>query len=66
MIRLSVVLMGLSLLSTTAVAQTPARPHIVFVLADDMGMGDAGCYGGTLVPTPNIDRLAADGTRFGL
>jgi arylsulfatase A-like enzyme len=65
MIRLSVVLMGLSLLSTTAVAQTPARPHIVFVLADDMGMGDAGCYGGTLVPTPNIDRLAAEGTRFG-
>src|SRR3954449_2304439 len=43
----------------------PARTHIVFVLADDMGMGDAACYGGTLVPTPNIDRLAKEGTRFG-
>lgn len=40
------------------------RPHIVFVMADDMGRGDVGCYGGTLAPTPNIDRLAEQGTRF--
>lgn len=39
-------------------------PNIVFILADDMGMGDAGCYGGTIVPTPRIDRMAAEGTRF--
>src|SRR3954452_25452940 len=65
MTRLSALLMGLSLLSTVATAQAPARPHIVFVLADDMGMGDAACYGGTLAPTPNIERLAREGTRFG-
>ncbi len=41
-----------------------APPHIVFVLTDDMGAGDLGCYGGTLAKTPNIDRLAAQGTRF--
>jgi arylsulfatase A-like enzyme len=40
------------------------RPNIVFVLADDMGLGDVGCYGGTVAPTPNIDRLAKEGTRF--
>lgn len=45
-------------------ANAPARPHIVFILADDMGLGDLGCYGGTQVPTPRIDRLAAEGTRF--
>jgi arylsulfatase A-like enzyme len=49
-----------------AVAENSAgKPNIVLILADDMGYGDAGCYGGTnLVPTPNIDRLAAEGVRF--
>lgn len=41
------------------------QPNIIFVLADDMGPGDLACYGGKLAPTPNIDRLAAEGTRFG-
>jgi uncharacterized sulfatase len=40
------------------------RPNIVFVLADDLGYGDLGCYGGTGARTPNIDRLAAGGIRF--
>lgn len=42
----------------------PARPHIVFILADDLGYGDIGCYGCADIKTPNIDRLAADGMRF--
>jgi len=42
----------------------PAKPNIVFLLADDLGMGDVGCYGQKLLKTPNIDRLAAEGTRF--
>jgi arylsulfatase A-like enzyme len=37
------------------------KPNIVLIFVDDMGYGDPGCYGGTLVPTPNIDRLAKDG-----
>src|SRR5262245_28829692 len=40
------------------------RPNIVFIYADDLGPGDLGCYGGTVAPTPNIDRLAKEGTRF--
>lgn len=39
-------------------------PNIVFVLADDLGPGDLACYGGTIAPTPNIDRMAAEGIRF--
>lgn len=39
-----------------------ARPNVVIVLADDMGWGDLGCYG-SAIPTPNVDRLAAEGVR---
>ncbi len=40
------------------------KPNIIFIMADDMGYGDLGCYGATQIPTPNIDRLAAQGIRF--
>lgn len=41
------------------------RPNVLFVLADDMGYGDAGCYNAnSKIPTPNIDRLAREGMRF--
>ena len=40
------------------------RPNIIFLLSDDIGYGDVGCYGATLVKTPNIDRLARQGCRF--
>jgi arylsulfatase A len=51
---------------TSARAAEPARPpNIVFILADDMGYGDPGCYNkDSRIPTPNIDRLAAQGMRF--
>jgi arylsulfatase A len=40
------------------------RPNIVFILADDLGYGELGCYGQEKIKTPNIDRLAAQGMRF--
>ncbi|HOS74235.1 MAG TPA: sulfatase-like hydrolase/transferase, partial [Verrucomicrobiota bacterium] len=40
------------------------RPSIIFILADDLGYGDLGCYGQTKIQTPNLDRLAAEGMRF--
>lgn len=42
----------------------PRRPNVVFVLIDDLGYGDFSCTGNTDVQTENIDRLAAEGTRF--
>ena len=52
-----------SLAAAPALAQT-RRPNIVFILADDLGIGDVACYGGKVIRTPNIDRLAGEGTRF--
>jgi arylsulfatase A-like enzyme len=40
------------------------KPNIIFILADDIGYGDLGCYGATRVKTPNLDRLAREGCRF--
>jgi arylsulfatase A-like enzyme len=40
------------------------RPNIVFILADDLGYGDLGCYEQTKIKTPNIDKLASQGIRF--
>ena len=45
-------------------ANTPqAKPNILFIVADDMGFSDAGCYGGE-IQTPNLDHLAAGGPAF--
>ena len=48
-----------SLCSTTG-APIPERPNIIFILADDMGYSDPGCFGGEL-KTPALDRLASSG-----
>ena len=40
------------------------KPNLVFILADDLGYGDLGCYGQKQIATPNIDRLAREGIRF--
>ena len=45
-------------------ANKPAKPNIIFILCDDMGYGDLGCYGQKYIQTPNIDRMAQEGMRF--
>ncbi|MFO0808560.1 MAG: arylsulfatase [Gemmataceae bacterium] len=47
-----------------AAAASAAPPNVVFILADDVGYGDFGCYGATKVKTPIIDKFAAAGLRF--
>ena len=48
--------------STEAMASS--SPNIIFIMADDLGYGDLGCYGQEKIKSPNIDGLAADGLRF--
>ena len=40
------------------------KPNIIFIMVDDLGYGELGCYGQQLIQTPNIDQLAAEGMRF--
>jgi arylsulfatase A-like enzyme len=54
----------LTSLPTFAGSAQVDRPNIVFLLADDLGYGDLGCYGQTKIRTPNLDRLASQGMRF--
>ena len=51
---------------TTIRPSSPAErpPNIVFIMADDLGYGELGCYGQTKIRTPNIDRIAAEGMQF--
>ncbi|MCL4157832.1 UNVERIFIED_CONTAM: hypothetical protein GTU68_020634, partial [Idotea baltica] len=44
--------------------QSNQTPNIIFILADDQGYGDLGCYGSTALKTPNLDRMATEGMLF--
>jgi arylsulfatase A-like enzyme len=45
-------------------AAADAKPNVIYILADDLGYGDLGCFGQKHIKTPNIDRLAAEGMKF--
>ena len=45
-------------------ANNSSKPNIIFILCDDMGYGDLGCYGQKYIQTPNLDRMAQEGMLF--
>lgn len=54
----------LVLLSGAGVQAQAQRPNVIWIMADDLGYGDVGCYGQQKIHTPNIDRMAREGMRF--
>ena len=58
-------ILGITALSTMpALGQTASsRPNIVYILMDDLGFGDIGCYGQEKIETPHIDQLRQEGMR---
>jgi arylsulfatase A-like enzyme len=64
LLAFSGILAGLGTLAAAAPAPAAELPNIIFILSDDLAQGDLGCYGQKVIQTPNIDRMAAEGTRF--
>lgn len=61
----SIVPVGLALSGTSCGgAKHEEKPNVVFIISDDLGIGDLSCYGATKIQTPNIDRLANEGVLF--
>ena len=55
---------GLIAVMAASCSQKSPKPNVVFILCDDMGYGDLGCYGQKYIQTPNIDSMARHGLRF--
>ncbi|MDY0167005.1 MAG: arylsulfatase [Thermoguttaceae bacterium] len=53
-----------SVLPAAAPAAEPSRPNLIWIMADDLGYGDLGCYGQKVIRTPHLDRMAREGIRF--
>jgi arylsulfatase len=67
LVRLSEALIAMIVLGTPAVAQQSQKPNVVLILADNVGYGDLGSYGGGELrgaPTPRLDALAQEGLRL--
>ncbi len=59
-----IALLLLALVQLALGAPSGAKPNILWIMADDLGYGDLGCYGQTVIKTPQLDRLASQGVRF--
>jgi len=63
-LHISLILFILMFTACNEPVEEKTKPNIIYIMADDMGYADAGCYGSTKISTPNLDLLAAEGMRF--
>ena len=61
---LMIMISGMLVISLSATVVAADRPNLIWVMADDLGYGELGCYGQQVIRTPQIDRMAAEGLRF--
>ncbi|MFI3295889.1 MAG: sulfatase-like hydrolase/transferase, partial [Rikenellaceae bacterium] len=62
--KLKLLCSSLAALGSLCTYAQSSKPNVIVILADDLGFGDLSCYGMDRIQTPNVDRLAASGTRF--
>jgi len=60
----SIILFFVILMFNLAFTKSKVKPNIIYILADDLGFGDLGCYGQKIIQTPNIDKLCKEGMKF--
>lgn len=63
-LRFAALVLALAATALSAAAEPTRRPNVIVIIADDLGVGDVGAYGGPVARTPNIDALAAGGVRL--
>lgn len=63
-VMFSLAIAGASTIESSAASKEKKQPNIIFILADDLGYSELGCFGNTFNETPNIDKLAQNGIRF--
>lgn len=61
---IGVILLILASINVIGQPTSQKGPNIIYIMADDLGYGDLGCYGQKKLPTPNIDKMASEGLRF--